>query len=974
MKKIIISLLFTLLLSSSVSYADATTNNKDVDMENQQAQVAETEEKAEGEITEKDTNQTDKNIKTYIYTINNVDYEFYMYKVDLSDKANYIDIKMADNKIGHLDYLHNMVADEEKEDPNSEVLAAINGGLFNTAQGRQPITSVIENGKLQYTYYKGALANFNGENEMFISRYDFEVFFAVNDLWEEPYGFRAKFINQINYDPNGVGFLNSDYDGERFDKDMIVVEVKDKKAIKVHNRIPQYISKGNFLIVSESNKAVKNIKVGDKIDFVYRAYNRNNPSEKAQVYDLRTGIGSGPVMIENGEIVIDPAKDNLLDLGIYNARPRSMVGMTKDKQAYFVVAKKIDIANFAKLGLKLNMDVALNLDGGGSSGLMIGDKYAYLQKPERAVANALLIKRQKEVPIRIMINGKERYYDTNPFAYNNRTMLPLRGILEDLECKVSWDEATQSVLFERYGKEYSVKLDSYVIYGEDQEYQMDVPLLAKNNRTNISARYLSEILGGKVEWIADKNLVEIDIDSANENIRLAKDYAAHKQYDKAKEYYEKALEIYPDNISSIDGLAHIDKELDHIDEASNKYLKILDIHDSYIPALYNLGGIYEQKNDNKKAIAMYERLVKADDTSNKNFKTLASVYEKVNDIKNALTNFEKAYELQKEDSLAYKLISLYKKELEKNNRDIDLLKKIASKYQDVNDQKLAINFYEKAFKIDKKDIFVVKNLASLYEGRDDKLALEYFEKAYDLGSKDIEIVKKLALMNRKFDNDEKTLKYFKEAYELDNKDIEVVNALANIYKEDDKIELAIEYFEKSFELNNKDVNTAKTLAVLNENEGNIEDAITYYQKTYQLSYDEAILIKFLNLNIENESYDNSIEFVKSLNGKEFLNLEVYYILAKTYVAKDELVEDEMNYDNENAYIYFKKALEPAQNSKELNEKQQEEAEKYIAEYDKLKEETENPDGEEDSEKVNTEEDIDKEPSDEESEEIDINEL
>ncbi|MDO4772093.1 MAG: phosphodiester glycosidase family protein [Bacillota bacterium] len=899
---------------------------------------------AEGEIKEKESKKPNPDgIKTYVYSIGGRNYEFVMYKADMNDKANFIDLKIADNKIGHLNYLPRLVNQAKREDTNSEVLAAINGGLFNMGAGRQPITSVIQNGNLKYSYFKGALANFDGENRMTISRNDFEVFFAVNKFWEAPYGFSTTFINQINYDANGVGVLTSEYDGERFDKDMTVAEVKDKTVIKVHNRIPKTIENGNLLIVSESNPAVKKIKVGDRIDYVYRAHERGNADKKSPLESLRTGVGSGPVIIENGKLAIDTRKDNLADLGIYNNRPRSMVGMTKDKKLYFVVAKHIDVTTFGKLGLKLGMDVALNLDGGGSSGLMIGDKHAYVQSPQRAIANALLIRRHKELPIRISINDRERFYDTNPYIYEARTMVPLRGILEDLECKVSWDEATESVVFERYGKRFSVKKGSNVIFGKDKNFEMDVPLLVRDGRSAISARFLSEVLGGEVKWDNDKRMVEIQIASANELFRLGKDYYIQGRYETAKSYFEKALEVDPNNISSMNGIADVSDQFHKKDEASKVHLKILDIQNDYIPALTYMGRLYEEKKQYKVAIDMFSRLVAADERNFDGLKTLGSLYQETKNDKKAIEYYEKAYEVDNKSFLAYSLINLYKKELKKSEKDFELVKKTATMLEAVQEEKEATTYYEKAHALKGDDLFVIRKLAGIYKKSDRTLALTYLEKAYALDSKDLEVIKSLALLYEEDGKTETALKYYQDAFNLDQKDVEVVNKLATLYEKEGRKELALEYYEKAFAANAKNVELAKRIADLYKEAGKLEAAIDYYKKTYRLSYDEAILLTVLELSAENKDFDGAIKTYDALRNKHFKNGKIYYQIAGIHLAKQMLAEgfeaDEQGdfasekYNNKKVYDNYKFFLDSNTASEAINAEFREIALKYVEKYD-----------------------------------------
>jgi hypothetical protein len=49
---------------------------------------------------------------------------------------------------------------------------------------------------------------------------------------------------------------------------------------------------------------------------------------------------------------------------------------------------------------------------------------------------------------KVLVNGEERFMDTNPVIKNSRTMVPLRYVGEFMGAKVSWD-----------GEFYVVKVD-----------------------------------------------------------------------------------------------------------------------------------------------------------------------------------------------------------------------------------------------------------------------------------------------------------------------------------------------------------------------------------------------------------------------------------------------------------------------------------------------------------------------------------
>ncbi len=119
--------------------------------------------------------------------------------------------------------------------------------------------------------------------------------------------------------------------------------------------------------------------------------------------------------------------------------------------------------------------------------------------------------------IKVMINTQLVNFDVEPQLINDRTMVPMRKIFENVGAKVEWDEATQTVTATRlvsdnWGiEETTVQLTigSNKIKINGVEKEMDVAPIVINDRTLVPVRFISEALGAKVDWIDEKQLVKI---------------------------------------------------------------------------------------------------------------------------------------------------------------------------------------------------------------------------------------------------------------------------------------------------------------------------------------------------------------------------------------------------------------------------------------------------------------------------------
>lgn len=61
------------------------------------------------------------------------------------------------------------------------------------------------------------------------------------------------------------------------------------------------------------------------------------------------------------------------------------------------------------------------------------------------MSNVIVITDKKDRPVRLQLNGKEMFFDTDPYFSNSRTMVPLRGVMEAVGANVGWDAATGAI-------------------------------------------------------------------------------------------------------------------------------------------------------------------------------------------------------------------------------------------------------------------------------------------------------------------------------------------------------------------------------------------------------------------------------------------------------------------------------------------------------------------------------------------------
>lgn len=115
--------------------------------------------------------------------------------------------------------------------------------------------------------------------------------------------------------------------------------------------------------------------------------------------------------------------------------------------------------------------------------------------------------------IRLFIKGSYIEGDVSPMIVNNRTLVPLRLVSENLGCDVNWRPEDQSIRIIQGARALDLKLGSKTAYilenGGKKAISMDVSPLVVKNRTLVPIRFISENFGEKVTWDPDNKTVAI---------------------------------------------------------------------------------------------------------------------------------------------------------------------------------------------------------------------------------------------------------------------------------------------------------------------------------------------------------------------------------------------------------------------------------------------------------------------------------
>jgi exopolysaccharide biosynthesis protein len=122
-------------------------------------------------------------------------------------------------------------------------------------------------------------------------------------------------------------------------------------------------------------------------------------------WKMQTAIGGGPVLLQNGEIQISNNEElKFAGKAIHDRHPRTAIGYTKDHKLILLViegrnpeAHGATLAEEAQILKDLGCVEGLNLDGGGSSCLLVNGKETIKpsDKTQRAVPAVFIIQTKK---------------------------------------------------------------------------------------------------------------------------------------------------------------------------------------------------------------------------------------------------------------------------------------------------------------------------------------------------------------------------------------------------------------------------------------------------------------------------------------------------------------------------------------------------------------------------------------------------
>ena len=119
--------------------------------------------------------------------------------------------------------------------------------------------------------------------------------------------------------------------------------------------------------------------------------------------------------------------------------------------------------------------------------------------------------------VTLTLNGKKLRTDVPPVIVDGRTLIPVRALFENINANVEWDDKTRTVTISYSTKKIKLTIDSKDALINGVTKKLDVAATIIDDRTMIPVRFVSENLGFVVGWDDKTRTVSVTTGSVNTN-------------------------------------------------------------------------------------------------------------------------------------------------------------------------------------------------------------------------------------------------------------------------------------------------------------------------------------------------------------------------------------------------------------------------------------------------------------------------
>lgn len=134
----------------------------------------------------------------------------------------------------------------------------------------------------------------------------------------------------------------------------------------------------------------------------------------------------------------------------------------------------------------------------------------YKDKSYDTLANEVAQYLVHDTDIKVLLNNKQLNFDQTPVLLNNRALVPMRKILEELGAEVTWNPEENSVVSTKGDITLSLKINSNTILINDaKSLIIDVAPMIIGGRTLVPIRAISDSFNVTVDWDGNTQTISL---------------------------------------------------------------------------------------------------------------------------------------------------------------------------------------------------------------------------------------------------------------------------------------------------------------------------------------------------------------------------------------------------------------------------------------------------------------------------------
>lgn len=107
------------------------------------------------------------------------------------------------------------------------------------------------------------------------------------------------------------------------------------------------------------------------------------------------------------------------------------------------------------------------------------------------------------------VKGKELAFDVQPLLEQNRVLVPVRAVGQALGADVSYDPRAKTVTIRQGAREAVLAVGRPVAWVDGREVGLDVSAQVVKGRLMLPLRFIAEVFGVRVQWLADQQAIVI---------------------------------------------------------------------------------------------------------------------------------------------------------------------------------------------------------------------------------------------------------------------------------------------------------------------------------------------------------------------------------------------------------------------------------------------------------------------------------